>query len=586
MASAPYRFPFGDCPAPVLERLLHGVSGRFHLERTGRLALSLAMDGQSLRRDPQGVALARLGAELLSLAWEHDPLDGSLARDALTAAGMFPDLPLLRETMVAAVHHFETPAEAQTLRQLQQAGEFDEVRDLCTRQLQDAPGSSFWMREATGLAVYLGELDWLDGLLQQFQDHAPRPMVWLVQRMRGEVQFFREDFEGARALFAKALAQAHGQAQGREGCECEALCQLRLAESFWRQDRADRAAPLWQQALNARPWLVSQLLMVHDRLTGVADALEPPDVPVAVCLYSFNKAKDLNLALEALAASRLHNARLLALDNGSADATGGVLAAWRAKFKDRLTTIRLPVNIGAPAARNWLLATEEVRSCGDVIFLDDDATVPTDWLERLYAAKKRYPAAGVWGCKVVDAETPWRIQSADFQLTEPPPMPEPGGFAPAYPRRIRLSGVHHEAMDLGQHDYLRPCASVTGCCHLFTRESLDRVGVFDLRFNPTQYDDLEHDLRLCSQGLFPVYQGALAVSHKKASGKSAQKNRRSMASSLGNLYKLEMDYEEDDVQRLREQCLAMLLDDLQAKAATLEGYGLRTVREAWVSSES
>ncbi|WP_158407333.1 glycosyltransferase [Megalodesulfovibrio gigas] len=568
-----------SCPAPVLERLLHGVSGRYHLETTARLALTHAMDGHALRRDAAGQTCARLGASLLALAWEYDPLDGALARDALTAAGMVPDLPLPREAMVAAVHHFETPAEAQQLRQAQMDRDLDRVRLLCGRMLLDAPGSAFWMREAVALAVYRGELDWLDSLLQRFQEHAPRPLAWVAQRLMGDVRLFGGDPEAARSLYAKAMAQV----RALEGGEGETLCQLRLAESFWRMDRVDRAAPLWQQALNQRPWLTSHLLMVHDRLAGIADVLEVPRDPVAICLYSFNKAADLNLALESIAQSRLHGARLVVLDNGSTDATPGILAAWRARLKDRLTTIQLPVNIGAPAARNWLLAAPEVRACGDIIFMDDDATVPEDWLERLFAAKARYPEAGVWGCKVVDAGAPWRIQSADFQLAEPPPMAEPGGFAPAYPRRIRLSGVHHEDMDVGQHDYLRPCASVTGCCHLFTREGLERAGGFDLRFNPTQYDDLEHDLRLCRRGEFPVYQGSLAIVHKKVSGKSSQQERRAMASSLGNLYKLEMDYTDEEVQDLRERCLAMLLADMHAKAAALEAYGMRPVRSAWCS---
>lgn len=577
MAAFDSAFCMDTCPGPVLERLLHGASGRHHLERTGRLALAHAMDGHTLRRDAAGQACARLGAALLALAWEYDPLDGALARDVLTAAAMFPDLPLPREAMVAAVHHFETPAEAQVLRRAQQERDLDKVRHLCHSTLQTAPGSAFWMREAAALAVYRGELDWLDSLLQRFQEHAPRPLAWTALRLMGDVQLFGGDPEAARALYAKAMAQV----RSLDGGEGEALCQLRLAESFWRMDRADRAAPLWKQALNQRPWLTSHLLMAHDRLAGIADALVAPQDPVAVCLYSYNKAVDLNLALESIAGSRLHGARLVVLDNGSTDATSGILAAWRARLKDRLTTIHLPVNIGAPAARNWLLATPEVRACADIIFMDDDATVPEDWLERLFAAKARYPKAGVWGCKVVEAGAAWRIQSADFQLTEPPPMAEAGGLAPAYPRHIRLSGVHLEDMDAGQHDYLRPCASVTGCCHLFTRDGLDQAGGFDLRFNPTQYDDLEHDLRLCSRGEFPVYQGCLAIRHKKVSGKSSQQERRAMASSLGNLYKLEMDYTEAEVLALREHGQAVLLADMQAKAAALEAYGMRQVRRAW-----
>ena len=42
-----------------------------------------------------------------------------------------------------------------------------------------------------------------------------------------------------------------------------------------------------------------------------------------------------------------------------------------------------------------------------------------------------------------------------------------------------------------------------------------------------------------------------------------------------------MDFEPEEVHALREQNLALLLGDVQAKAAALEPYGFRAVRSAW-----
>jgi len=41
--------------------------------------------------------------------------------------------------------------------------------------------------------------------------------------------------------------------------------------------------------------------------------------------------------------------------------------------------IELPVNIGAPAARNWLIARDETWQSDYIAFLDDDITMPENW---------------------------------------------------------------------------------------------------------------------------------------------------------------------------------------------------------------
>ncbi len=94
-----------------------------------------------------------------------------------------------------------------------------------------------------------------------------------------------------------------------------------------------------------------------------------------------------------------------------------------------------------------------------------------------------------------------------------------------------------------------------------------------MRYSPSQYDDLEHDLRHAMQGELPVYQGHLAVRHIKHTGKAAATNLSQMSNSLGNLMKLQMRYGQEDFDRIRrydkEQCLADLLR--KAEALGLKG---------------
>ncbi len=210
------------------------------------------------------------------------------------------------------------------------------------------------------------------------------------------------------------------------------------------------------------------------------------------------------------------------LDNGSIDGTAAVIDKWEAESKTRddlpLTRFDLHVNIGAPAARNWLLFHPQIAEADFAAFLDDDALPPQDWLLKLGAAIKNYPDAGAWGCKVVDAPNPRKLQSVDLHIKN-----ERGADGP----QLRTTDIQLQTMDYGQFDYMRPCGSVTGCCHIIRMDDLGKTGGFDIRFSPSQFDDLDRDLRLCLQNKVPVYQGHLRVRHLKRTGVAGATSKKS-----------------------------------------------------------
>ncbi|WMW65468.1 glycosyltransferase [Nitratidesulfovibrio liaohensis] len=270
-----------------------------------------------------------------------------------------------------------------------------------------------------------------------------------------------------------------------------------------------------------------------------------------------------------VAASDLGDARVVVLDNGCTDATPDVLARWaeRAPHRlgERLHTVTLPLNIGAPPARNWLLTLPEVRACDWVAFLDDDATVPPDWLRLFGAAMAAHPAANVYGCRVVDYSVPMLLQSVDLHLDPGGDMAAAPENAPGYRRRFSVSDLHLQELDFGQFSYLRPCVSVTGCCHLFRRAVFDAVGPFDLRYAPSQYDDLEHDLRRSLRGDLPVYQGHLAVHHMKRTGRAAWTDPAQFSNAWANMYKLQYRYARPDFDTLGQHDHAALLADVETR---------------------
>jgi GT2 family glycosyltransferase len=258
------------------------------------------------------------------------------------------------------------------------------------------------------------------------------------------------------------------------------------------------------------------------------------------------------------------------LDNGSTDDTAAVLAGYAGPHP--LTVVSLPVNVGAPAARNWLASLPEVRACDWALYLDDDTDLPPDLRGRFGAAVAAYPGAGVWGCKVSDFDAPGRMQSADLHLVLPPGDPSRPALdlAADEPNPFRLSDLHVQEPDLGRFDYLRPCCSVTGCCHLFRTESLAEVGGFSLFLSPTQYDDVERDLRSALAGKPAVYQGHLAVGHRKSTGAASRTDPVAQASALANKYKMQAMHERSRILALAAWERELLLADLAAKARTLD----------------
>ena len=176
---------------------------------------------------------------------------------------------------------------------------------------------------------------------------------------------------------------------------------------------------------------------------------------------------------------------------------------------------------------------------------------------------RAYPKAGIYGCKIVDMHTSMTMQSTDFHLL---PCKEE---ASQIQEKFKVSAMQLQCFNFGQFDYLRPCASVTGCCHLFRREAFDRIGGFDLRYSPSQYDDLEHDLRAAITGELPVYQGHITVRHAKRTGKDAQTNPSQMSNALGNLMKLHMRYSWEEFERVMANDAKSTLADLQKKISQL-----------------
>ncbi len=326
----------------------------------------------------------------------------------------------------------------------------------------------------------------------------------------------------------------------------------------------EQALPLLSALWKATPWNTNLTLRVNDL------AFLPPEGPLpatstAILVYTWNKAELAGQTLDSVFASDIGDNRVFVLNNGSSDDTAALLAAKREEYgPGRLHVETLPINVGAPAARNWLLALPEVRACSHAAFLDDDVLLPADWLTRLLSAAARHPECGTIGCAIRDSAPPRRLQSADYHILhrQPEREEEPG-------ERVRIFNNCTASLDLGLFAYERPCLSVSGCCHLLDLSALDAVGGFDVRFTPTQFDDLDRDLRSWLAGRPCLYTGHLAIDHVQRSSLRQASSPAQVAHILGNKIKLDGKYDDKSLDAVIAGNFALAWQDLLAKHAAL-----------------
>lgn len=553
-------------PAPVRDRLALAGTGWRHLARAGADCLRAA-------RETGDAALLRTATDLLLWAWGEAPLHGPLAVEILSATTHPAGLPLppaARAGLAAVAALWRAPEAGDggtayferlaARRDTARLAEF--LAGQIAKDAQAGGAALFWREKALALALFSGEGDISRALQAAALNGLERTpgLAPVAANLRAQAAFLSGDTEACLAALADM-----GECFGSPFAPARAGLALLAAG-----DEA-RALPRLFEALAAAPWQSGLALVAADALSGARREVAPPPGPVAILLYSWNKADDLDATLASLFASELHGARVVALDNGGTDHTAQVLDAWQARAGGALSRIDLPVNIGAAAARNWLAEhlrrTPEFQAVQALVYLDDDVDLPPreqdDWLGRLGAAMRRMPDAGVWGCKVTDHAAPRLLQNVAGMLTIPPEAPQGADWQGIdwqglSPNPFRLLDAHLQGPDWGLFDYLAPCSSVTGCCHAFARNWLDLPqkdggaaggGGFSLMLMPSQYDDFERDLRMLDGGGYAAYTGHLRVRHRKRSGIAGQGADEAGAGAAGNRYKMQCMHDRASVAR-------------------------------------
>ena len=302
---------------------------------------------------------------------------------------------------------------------------------------------------------------------------------------------------------------------------------IRAAEMYRRASDQDKAISLYEQAVKAAPLQHPYALRLNFlRSPFVPDKSLVEQKKVCIYLYSWNKAEILGDTLKSLSACHIGSARIKVLLNGCTDNSAQVVEEAKKLFShNEFEIIELPVNIGAPAARNWLLSQPATRESDYVAFLDDDVFLQPDWLDHMLTVAESDPTIGNVGCKVVFPGEHHMLQylyryvalcsNDNVIISLPTPLIQ---------------------YDTGLYDVIRETRVVMGCQHLLRVASLDDAPLFDIRYSPSQIDDTDHDLQLGIAGWKVMYCGTVKCVHRQNSGTSmrSQLNLAAQGSIMGN----------------------------------------------------
>lgn len=308
-------------------------------------------------------------------------------------------------------------------------------------------------------------------------------------------------------------------------------------EVLYRLGRIDEAKAIWAMVPQDRDeyyFLQVRLRQMEAYPAAVlgADRAAEDQPEVHVLILTKDREYYLAKTLRCLARTTYSNYKVYILDNGSTDGTPALLERVRELFPEgvEVVTQSLPTNIGRPAGHNWLITNWDHSSARYLSILDDDLLdFAPDWLSKFVDTFDVAPNLAAVGGKTVGSD---RLIQDATSLIMPP---KEDGSVDFFTNR--------GAFDWGHFDYLSNVTDyIIGCASLFKREVFDEVGLFDIRFSPSQGVDIDHGLRMRKHGYELMYNGNSTFVHAQLTSEGLKNDRPRLGNSKGNFLKLGYKY--------------------------------------------
>ena len=210
-----------------------------------------------------------------------------------------------------------------------------------------------------------------------------------------------------------------------------------------------------------------------------------PEIDILVVTYNAKKALARCL-VSVFRFTKDFSYRLTVVDNASIDGTSEYLRRY---FSSAIRVIRSKKNLGFCGGANLAIRRTELPW---IVFLDDDAEVTPGWLKRFYGVAHKKPDTGMVGGRVVFPDG--RMFSAEYHI-------------------VPFGSAGRGERDRGQFNYVRETDALPGPCWLMPRSVVRKVGGFDERFFPSQYEDIDYCLRVRLAGYKIYYHGGVRIVH-------------------------------------------------------------------------
>ena len=203
---------------------------------------------------------------------------------------------------------------------------------------------------------------------------------------------------------------------------------------------------------------------------------------ITVIVLTFNQRQMTLECLATLAAQVGPPFAVLLWDNGSTD---GTLAAVSSAFP-AVHVHRSESNLGVAGGRNAAAKLAIVTSSpSHLLFLDNDMLLEPDFVSGLFEPFRDNPTVGQTQAKL-------RFMHDRARLND-------GGGARINYLLWRVTPVGFGEIDRGQYDTVRPCISCGGAM-MVRSDVFQKLGGFDMIFNPFGPEDLDFSLRLQQAG--------------------------------------------------------------------------------------
>ena len=213
---------------------------------------------------------------------------------------------------------------------------------------------------------------------------------------------------------------------------------------------------------------------------------------VHLILLVYNRIQYVETALRQLAATNYNNYAVYILDNGSTDGSAAISARAREYFPAHVEvhSLVMPFNIGRPLGHNWLL-THFDHSAAEYIAIGDDdlVVVPPDWMQNMLCTFRCFPNMALVGGKALDPYPGKVLNIGAMRLIN---------FTDT---AINFRDNYNQP-DIGQQDYVDLTDHVIGCLNMYKKDVFfGEVGLFDIRYSPCQYVDIDHHIRIRLAGM-------------------------------------------------------------------------------------